>query len=60
MFFTLFAASLYAIVAALIGRIGFGKALPFGPYLALGGVTWAFGGWKLWTWYLGLLGPGGF
>jgi len=60
MFFTLFAASLYAIVAALIGRIGFGKALPFGPYLALGGVTWAFGGWKLWEWYLGLLGPGGF
>jgi len=55
MFFTLFAASLYAIVAALIGRIGFGKALPFGPYLALGGVTWAFGGGKLWEWYLGFL-----
>ena len=55
-FFALFAASVYAIVAAIIGRVGFGRPLPFGPFLALGGLTWAFGGWKLWAWYLGFLG----
>ncbi|MBC8127842.1 MAG: prepilin peptidase [Gloeobacteraceae cyanobacterium ES-bin-144] len=56
-FFSLFAASLYALIAAVIGRIGFGKQLPFGPFLAIGVVTWAFGGWKLWAMYLDLLGP---
>ena len=56
-FFTLFAASIYAIVAAILGRIGFGKQLPFGPFLALGAVTWAFGGWRFWAWYLDFLGP---
>jgi leader peptidase (prepilin peptidase)/N-methyltransferase len=49
--FSLFASCLYALVAAVIGRIGFGRQLPFGPYLALGGVTWIFGGWMLWQWY---------
>ena len=56
-FFSLFAASIYAIVAALIGRIGFGRQLPFGPFLALGCLTWALGGWQIWRWYLDLLGP---
>ncbi len=55
--FSLFAASIFAIIAALIGRIGFGKQLPFGPFLVLGAVTWGFGGWKLWTWYLDFLTP---
>ena len=55
--FALFAASIFAIVAALIGRIGFGKQLPFGPFLAMGAVTWIFGGWHLWAWYLDFLGP---
>lgn len=56
-FFSLFCASVYAIIAAIIGRIGFGKPLPFGPFLALGCITWAFGGWKFWAWYLDFLGP---
>ena len=55
--FSLFAASLYALVWALAGRIGFGRQLPFGPFLALGGLTWLFGGWKLWQWYLDILVP---
>lgn len=57
MFFSVFAGSMYAIVVALIGRIGFGVKLPFGPFLAIGCVTWLFGGWKLWEWYLNVLGP---
>jgi leader peptidase (prepilin peptidase)/N-methyltransferase len=56
-FFSLFAASIFAIVAAVIGRIGFGRQLPFGPFLAMGSVAWTFGGWKLWAWYLDFLGP---
>jgi len=55
--FALFAASIIAIIAALIGRIGFGKQLPFGPFLAMGAGVWAFGGWKIWAWYLDFLGP---
>ncbi len=55
-FFSLFGASLFAIVAAVIGRIGFGKQLPFGPFIAMGAVAWMFGGWKLWELYLNLLG----
>lgn len=56
-FFALFAASVFAIIAAVIGRIGFGKQLPFGPFLAMGTLAWAVGGWKLWAWYLDFLGP---
>ncbi|RYD43210.1 MAG: prepilin peptidase, partial [Verrucomicrobiaceae bacterium] len=56
-FFSLFAASIFAIVAAIFGRIGFGKQLPFGPFLAMGCVAWMFGGWKLWVWYMEMLAP---
>ena len=56
-FFSLFAASLLAIVAAIIGRVGFGKQLPFGPFLAMGALIWGFGGWRLWAWYIDFLGP---
>ncbi len=56
-FFSLFGASVFAIIAAMIGRIGFGKQLPFGPFLAMGAVAWMFGAWRLWEWYLNLLGP---
>ena len=56
-FFSLFAASVFAIIAAVIGRIGFGKPLPFGPFLAMGALSWVYGGWKLWAWYLDFLGP---
>lgn len=54
-FFSIFAASLFAIVAAVIGRIGFGKQLPFGPFIAMGAVAWMFGGAEIWRWYLNLL-----
>lgn len=50
-FFTLLASSLYAIVAALLGRVGFGMRLPFGPFIVLGALTWLLGGWKLAVWY---------
>lgn len=53
--FSLFAASIFAIVVAVLGRIGFGRQLPFGPFLVMGSVAWMFGGWKLWQWYLDLL-----
>ncbi len=51
-FLSLLAASFYAIVAAVLGRIGFGVRLPFGPFLVLGALTWFFGGWKLAEWYV--------
>lgn len=54
--FTLFTSSLYALVAAVLGRIGLGRPLPFGPFLALGGLTWIFGGWRLWEMYLAYAG----
>jgi len=55
--FSLFAASLLAIVAAIIGRIGFGRQLPFGPFLAMGAIGWLYGGWRLWAWYVESLSP---
>lgn len=58
-FFSLFAASVFAILAAVIGRIGFGKQLPFGPFLAMGAVAWVCGAWRLWSWYLDFLIHGG-
>jgi leader peptidase (prepilin peptidase)/N-methyltransferase len=57
-FFSLFAASLFAIVAAVLGRIGFGMRLPFGPFLILGALSWMFGGWKIARWYFDLLAGG--
>jgi leader peptidase (prepilin peptidase)/N-methyltransferase len=56
-FFSLFAASVFAILAAVIGRIGFGRQLPFGPFLAMGAVAWMFGAWRIWAWYMDSLGP---
>lgn len=50
--FTLFVSSLYALIGAMLGRVGLGRPLPFGPFLALGGLTWVFGGWQLWERYL--------
>jgi len=50
-FFSLFAASLYAIVTAVLARVGFGMRLPFGPFLILGAFTWMFGGWRIAQWY---------
>jgi len=56
--FSLFASSVYALLAAMCLRLGFGKPLPYGPFLALAGLTWAFGGWQIWEWYLELMGVG--
>ncbi|MGB0992423.1 MAG: prepilin peptidase [Akkermansiaceae bacterium] len=53
--FTVFAACLFSIVIAIIGRMGFGRPLPFGPSLAFGGFCWIFWGWKVWDWYFALL-----
>lgn len=59
--FTIAMSSFYAIIAAVLGRIGFGKALPFGPFLLLAALTWIFGGWR-WVhvyldWTFGLANP---
>lgn len=54
--FSLFASSLFAILAALVGRIGFGRQLPFGPFLVMGAVAWMFGGWRLWQMYVQFVG----
>lgn len=54
--FTLFSSSVFALLAALLGKLGMGQRLPYGPFLALGGLTWLFGGWKLWNSYLNIIG----
>lgn len=56
--FCLFGSCFLALVWAMIGRIGFGRQLPFGPFLATAGLIWLFGGWRLWQWYVDLLLPG--
>jgi len=49
--FSLLASSLFAIAAATLWRIGFGRPLPYGPFLALGALVWLLGGWELGRWY---------
>lgn len=53
--FTVFAACLFSIGLAILGRLGFGQRLPFGPSLAFGAVCWIFWGWKTWDWYFSLM-----
>lgn len=53
--FTVFVACLFSIFLAILGRIGFGSRLPFGPSLAFGAVCWIFWGWKTWDWYFSLM-----
>jgi len=59
--FVIFTSSIYAMAAAVVARVGFGKPLPYGPFLALGALTWVFGGWQMWVAYFrsieGLMGP---
>lgn len=50
--FVLFASCMGAIIGGLFARVGFGKHMPYGPYLAFGALVWMFGGWKLWYWYI--------
>lgn len=57
-FFSLFSASVYAIAAAVLGRVGLGKPLPFGPFLVLGALSWMFGGWKIFGWFFDNLSGG--
>ena len=52
--FTLFAASLLALVWALITKLGAGKPMPFGPFLCLAALLYWFWGPALVEWYLGL------
>ncbi len=56
--FTIFVACLFSILLAILGRMGFGQRLPFGPSLAFGGVCWIFWGWQVWGWYFSLMAAG--
>jgi leader peptidase (prepilin peptidase)/N-methyltransferase len=49
--------SLVGLATLLIGRRVWSAKLPFGPYLAFGGLIWMFFGQSLLSWYLGLLNP---
>jgi len=51
---------LVAVPQALLARKGgplSARSIPFGPFLALGGVLTVLWGSAMWTWYLGVLGP---
>lgn len=56
--FTICAASVIGCVAALAGiflaKDKAGSRVPFGPFLALGGAIWVFGGEAIWNWYFGM------
>ncbi len=56
--FTIMASCFYAIAAAVVARTGFGRPLPYGPFLALGALTWVFGGWHWWLAYVDFLENG--
>jgi len=62
--FTIGSASVIGCAAALAGifiaRDKAGSRVPFGPFLALGGALWIFGGERLWDWYFGMFRHGGF
>lgn len=49
--------SLVGLGTLLIGRRVWSAKLPFGPYLALGGLLWMFFGESLLSWYMSLLNP---
>lgn len=59
--FSVFAGSLLGsfvgLGALVIGRRVWSSKLPFGPYLAFGGLVWMFFGESLLRWYTGLLNP---
>lgn len=56
--FVVLSSSIFAIVAALVARIGFGRPLPYGPFLAAGALAWVAGGWRIWSWYFGVIQGG--
>jgi leader peptidase (prepilin peptidase)/N-methyltransferase len=49
--------SLVGLATLLIGKRVWSAKLPFGPYLALGALSWMFFGDMLVRWYVGLLNP---
>jgi leader peptidase (prepilin peptidase) / N-methyltransferase len=49
--------SLVGLATLLIGRRVWSAKLPFGPYLAFGGLLWMFFGESLLSWYIGLVNP---
>jgi leader peptidase (prepilin peptidase)/N-methyltransferase len=57
--FTIFASSLIGGLIGLtlvaVGNRGWGRRLPYGPYLALGALVWVFGGSGLLNWYIQFL-----
>ncbi len=48
--------SILGVGSMLIGRREWSSKIPFGPYLAVGALTWIFAGPELVRWYGGLLG----
>ena len=59
--FSIFAGSLVGsfvgLATLLVGKRVWSAKLPFGPYLALGAMTWMFFGDRFVRWYIGLLNP---
>lgn len=59
--FAIFAGSVYGsligLITLILGKRVWSLKLPFGPYLALGAVTWMFGGDAIVRWYQTLLRP---
>ncbi|HEX7516754.1 MAG TPA: prepilin peptidase [Chthoniobacterales bacterium] len=49
--------SLVGLTTLLIGKRVWSAKLPFGPYLAFGGLVWMFFGESLLSWYVSLLTP---
>jgi leader peptidase (prepilin peptidase)/N-methyltransferase len=49
--------SLVGLATLLLGQRVWSAKLPFGPYLAFGGLLWMFFGESLLSWYMGLLNP---
>ena len=51
------AGSLVGLGTVLVGKRVWSAKLPFGPYLALGALTWMFFGEQFVHWYLGFINP---
>jgi leader peptidase (prepilin peptidase)/N-methyltransferase len=49
--------SLVGLATLLIGQRVWSAKLPFGPYLAFGGLIWMFFGESLLSWYMSLVRP---
>jgi leader peptidase (prepilin peptidase)/N-methyltransferase len=54
-----FLGSAFAVVPRLIGKTEWTAKIPFGPYLAAGGMIWLFYGTQFLEWYLGRMHFGG-